>query len=141
MKSFRTFDMPPSTHPNAVFMPDRSFGLLFTGIKILGFKDVDTLPFDANIKHSVFLHPNEAVRTIQLFNWLMCNLDFQLVTGSIRTFKALLDSMISKRKYALTRCLFRKNHAMVFCAMLPQVRPVYDVTRPSVTNDGTVRWK
>ncbi|KAG8700923.1 ATP-dependent DNA helicase II subunit 1 [Ceratobasidium sp. 394] len=90
MKSFRTFDIPPS-------------------IKILGFKDMNTLPFDANIKRSVFLHPNEAQ-----------------VIGSIRTFKALLDSMLSKKKYALTRCVFRRNNAMVFCAMLPQAEVMED---------------
>ncbi|QRV75541.1 ATP-dependent DNA helicase II, 70 kDa subunit [Ceratobasidium sp. AG-Ba] len=90
MKSFRTFDIAPS-------------------IKILGFKDLDTLPFDANIKHSVFLYPNEA-----------------LMTGSIRTFKALLDSMLAKKKYALTRCVFRNNNAMAFCAMLPQAEVMED---------------
>ncbi|KAG8726744.1 ATP-dependent DNA helicase II subunit 1 [Ceratobasidium sp. 428] len=90
MRSFRTFDLTP-------------------GIKILGFKDMDTLPFDANIKKAMFLHPNEA-----------------LVTGSTRTFKALLDSMISKQKYALTRCMLRKNTPMVFCAMLPQAEVMED---------------
>lgn len=35
--------------------------ITFKGIKILGFKDINTLPFDANVKHAVFLHPNEAV--------------------------------------------------------------------------------
>ncbi|QRW18462.1 ATP-dependent DNA helicase II, 70 kDa subunit [Rhizoctonia solani] len=84
MKAFRTFNINPS-------------------IKILGFKDIKTLPFDANVKRSIFIHPNEAA-----------------FTGSIRTFKALLDSMLSKKKYALTRCLFRKNSAIIFCAMLPQ---------------------
>ncbi|KAG8739323.1 Replication factor C (RF-C) subunit [Ceratobasidium sp. 414] len=99
MKLFRTFDLAPS-------------------IKILGFKDMNTLPFDANIKRSVFLHPNEADR------WL--NGVPKLVTGSIRTFKALLDSMVSKKKYALARCIFRKNSAMVFCAMLPQAEVMED---------------
>ncbi|CEL55936.1 ATP-dependent DNA helicase II subunit 1 OS=Aspergillus oryzae (strain ATCC 42149 / RIB 40) GN=ku70 PE=3 SV=1 [Rhizoctonia solani AG-1 IB] len=84
MKVFRTFNINPS-------------------IKILGFKDIKTLPFDANVKRSIFIHPNEAA-----------------FTGSIRTFKALLDSMLNKKKYALTRCLFRRNSAMIFCAMLPQ---------------------
>ncbi|CAE6457106.1 unnamed protein product [Rhizoctonia solani] len=84
MKAFRTFNINPS-------------------IKILGFKDIKTLPFDANVKHSIFIHPNEAA-----------------FTGSIRTFKALLDSMLNKQKYALTRCVFRRNSAMIFCAMLPQ---------------------
>ncbi|KAJ1308093.1 hypothetical protein OPQ81_002156 [Rhizoctonia solani] len=84
MKAFRTFNINP-------------------GIKILGFKDINTIPFDANVKRSIFIHPNEGA-----------------VTGSIRTFKALLDSMLKKQKYALTRCLFRRNSSMVFCAMIPQ---------------------
>ncbi|KAG9126728.1 ATP-dependent DNA helicase II subunit 1 [Ceratobasidium sp. 392] len=90
MKSFRTFDLTPS-------------------IKILGFKDMNTLPFDANVKRAIFLHPNEA-----------------LVIGSTRTFKALLDSMLSRKKYALTRCMFRKNNTMIFCAMLPQAEVMED---------------
>ncbi|KAF8599114.1 Ku DNA-binding complex, Ku70 subunit [Ceratobasidium sp. AG-I] len=90
MKLFRSFELSP-------------------GIKILGFKDLNSLAFDANIKHSIFLHPNEAA-----------------VTGSIRTFKALLDSMLSKQKYALTRCLLRKNSSPVFCAMLPQAEVMED---------------
>ncbi|KAG8944549.1 ATP-dependent DNA helicase II subunit 1 [Tulasnella sp. 419] len=39
----------------------KTFGLE-PGIKILGFKDKDTLRFHDNIKHSYFLYPNEQVR-------------------------------------------------------------------------------
>ncbi|CAE6425067.1 unnamed protein product [Rhizoctonia solani] len=90
MKAFRSFGIQPS-------------------IKILGFKDIETIPFDANVKHSIFIHPNEAA-----------------VTGSNRTFKALLDSMLKKQKYALTRCLFRKNSSLIFCAMIPQAEVLED---------------
>ncbi|CAE6535774.1 unnamed protein product [Rhizoctonia solani] len=94
MKAFRTFNINPS-------------------IKILGFKDINTIPFDANVKRTIFIHPNEAA-----------------VTGSIRTFKALLDSMLKKQKYALTRCLFRRNSSILFCAMLPQAE-VRDPDHPN----------
>ncbi|KAH7312787.1 Ku DNA-binding complex, Ku70 subunit [Rhizoctonia solani] len=93
MKTFRTFNINPS-------------------IKILGFKDINTIPFDANVKRAIFIHPNEAA-----------------VTGSIRTFKALLDSMLKKQKYALTRCLFRRNSSIIFCAMVPQAEVMDEETQ------------
>lgn len=73
------------------------------GIKLLGFKDVKELLFDDNIKHSVFIYPDELT-----------------YSGSKRTFSALLHKMLEKEKLALVRVLFRRNSVPQFCAMLPQ---------------------
>jgi ATP-dependent DNA helicase 2 subunit 1 len=118
MKVFRTFNINPSMYSEV--HEGLSNSIYDLGIKILGFKDIKTLPFDANVKRSIFIHPNEAVRLF-LSTWSKFLTLCKAFTGSIRTFKALLDSMLNKKKYALTRCLFRRNSAMIFCAMLPQV--------------------
>ncbi len=36
------------------------------GIKLLGFKDQSELLFEDNIKHSLFIHPDETVGTLVL---------------------------------------------------------------------------
>jgi hypothetical protein len=59
MKTFRSFNLNPSKYN--VKSQYRSGLIVPLGIKIIGFKDINTLPFDANVKHAVFLHPNEAV--------------------------------------------------------------------------------
>jgi ATP-dependent DNA helicase 2 subunit 1 len=33
-----------------------------TGIKLLGFKDLDQLAIEDNVKHSMFIYPDETVR-------------------------------------------------------------------------------
>lgn len=82
--SFRTLDLEP-------------------GIKLLGFKDPEELAFEDNVKHSVFIYPDELK-----------------YSGSKRTFAALLKKMIEKKKIGLVLALTRRNFAPVFCAMLPQ---------------------
>ncbi|KAI0711857.1 ku70-like protein, partial [Cerioporus squamosus] len=54
------------------------------GIKLLGFKSRKELAFEDNIKHSVFIYPDEMT-----------------YSGSKRTFTALLKTMIKKKKIAI----------------------------------------
>ncbi|KAI5829540.1 ku70-like protein [Schizophyllum commune Tattone D] len=79
------------------------------GIKLLGFKDADTLAFEDNIKHSHFIYPDELA-----------------YSGSKRTFSALLKSLIKKNKIGLVRVLTRRNATPTFCAMVPQMEQTDD---------------
>ncbi|KAL0576791.1 ATP-dependent DNA helicase II subunit 1 [Marasmius crinis-equi] len=72
-------------------------------IKLLGFKDRSELAFEDNVKHSVFIYPDEMA-----------------YSGSKRTFSALLKSMIKKNKMGLVLALTRRNSSPTFCALLPQ---------------------
>lgn len=72
-------------------------------IKLLGFKDPDTLAFEDNVKHSYFIYPDE-----------------MSYSGSKRTFSALLRTMVKKKKIGLVLAMMRRNATPVFCAMLPQ---------------------
>ncbi|KAG8823837.1 ATP-dependent DNA helicase II subunit 1, partial [Serendipita sp. 401] len=80
----------------------RTLGLQ-PGIKIMGFKDADTLAFEDNIKHSYFIYPSDA-----------------LYQGSIRAFSALLKTLVSKNKIGIALALFRRNSSPYFYAMVPQ---------------------
>lgn len=73
------------------------------GLKLLGFKDRSELRFEDNVKHSVFIYPNE-----DAFN------------GSTRTFAALLDVLARKEKIGLVVGITRSNGSPAFYAMLPQ---------------------
>ncbi|KAJ3554418.1 hypothetical protein NM688_g3122 [Phlebia brevispora] len=84
IKSFRTLGLDP-------------------GLKLLGFKSRKELVFEDNIKHSVFIYPDE-----------------MSYSGSKRTFTALLKTMIKKKRIGLVRALMRRNSSPVFCAMIPQ---------------------
>ncbi|KAI0763322.1 ku70-like protein [Trametes elegans] len=77
------------------------------GIKLLGFKDRSELAFEDNVKHSVFIYPDEMT-----------------YSGSKRTTTALLRTMISKRKIAIVLALTRRNASPIFCAVLPQAEKV-----------------
>ncbi|EIW57977.1 ku70-like protein [Trametes versicolor FP-101664 SS1] len=77
------------------------------GIKLLGFKDRSELAFEDNVKHSVFVYPDEMT-----------------YSGSKRTFTALLRTMIKKEKIAIVLALMRRNASPVFCAVLPQAEKV-----------------
>lgn len=90
------------------------------GIKLLGFKKRDEVVFEDNIKHSVFIHPDELVRPCPILT-SRNKLSMQKYSGSKRTFTALLKKMIAKRKIGLVLALTRRNAAPIFCAMLPQV--------------------
>lgn len=84
VKSFRTLGLKP-------------------GIKLLGFKDRKELQFEDNVKHSLFIYPDE-------FSY----------SGSKRTFAALLKSMVKKNKMGLVLAVTRSNSIPTFCALLPQ---------------------
>lgn len=73
------------------------------GLKLLGFKDRSELAFEDNVRHSIFVYPDE-----------------DMYAGSRRTFTALLSSMVKKGKIGLVRALTRKNASPSFCALLPQ---------------------
>ncbi|KIK96288.1 hypothetical protein PAXRUDRAFT_826120 [Paxillus rubicundulus Ve08.2h10] len=88
IRSFRTFDLEP-------------------GLKLLGFKNKGELAFEDNIKHAVFIHPDELK-----------------YSGSKRTFSALLQKMLEKNKIGLALALTRRNTTPVFCAMVPQAETV-----------------
>jgi len=90
VKSFRTLDLQP-------------------GLKLLGFKDKPELAFEDNIKHSIFIYPNEMA-----------------YSGSIRTFSALLKSMLAKEKIGLVLGITRRNSAPTFYALMPQAEKVDD---------------
>ncbi|KIJ51081.1 hypothetical protein M422DRAFT_158695 [Sphaerobolus stellatus SS14] len=73
------------------------------GLRLLGFKDRTELAFEDNIKHSTFIYPDEVA-----------------YSGSIRTFSALLKSMVKKDKIGLVLGITRRNSAPMFYALLPQ---------------------
>lgn len=73
------------------------------GLKLLGFKDRSELRFEDNVKHSLFIYPNE-----DAFN------------GSTRTFTALLQTLAKKDKIGLVVGLTRSNSSPAFYAMVPQ---------------------
>ncbi|KAF7302176.1 SAP domain-containing protein [Mycena indigotica] len=90
IRSFRTLGLEPS-------------------IKLLGFKDLSELKFEDNVKHSLFIYPDELT-----------------YAGSKRTFSALLQSMIKKKKMGLVLALVRRNASPTFCALLPQAENMED---------------
>ncbi|KAG8906390.1 ATP-dependent DNA helicase II subunit 1 [Tulasnella sp. 403] len=73
------------------------------GIKILGFKDRETLRLQDNIKHAYFIYPDEKV-----------------YSGSTRTFNALLKAMLNRDKVALVRFMPRRGATPSFAVLLPQ---------------------
>jgi ATP-dependent DNA helicase 2 subunit 1 len=84
VRSLRTLDLEP-------------------GIKLLGFKDRLELDFEDNVRHSLFIYPDE-----------------ESYAGSRRTFTSLLSSMVKKGKIGLVCALTRRNASPSFCALLPQ---------------------
>jgi hypothetical protein len=47
-----------------------------TGIKLLGFKDLDQLAIEDNVKHSMFIYPDESVSGAFLhFLWMLMGID------------------------------------------------------------------
>ncbi|EJD06786.1 ku70-like protein [Fomitiporia mediterranea MF3/22] len=80
----------------------RTLGLS-PGLKLLGFKDETELAIEDNVRHSLFIYPDE-----------------QNYSGSKRTFTALLKTLKKKRKIGLVRALLRSNSSPMFCALCPQ---------------------
>ncbi|KAI9457031.1 SPOC like C-terminal domain-containing protein [Boletus coccyginus] len=87
-RSFRTLDLEP-------------------GLKLLGFKNKSEIAFEDNVKHALFIYPDE--------------LEY---SGSKRTFSALLHKMLEKDKVGLALALVRRNATPVFCALVPQAETV-----------------
>ncbi|KAH9917274.1 ku70-like protein [Fomitopsis serialis] len=76
-------------------------------IKLLGFKNRSSLVFEDNVKHSLFIYPDEMT-----------------YSGSKRTFTALLRTMINKKRIGLVLTITRRNASPQFCALLPQEEKV-----------------
>ncbi|KAJ3759185.1 SPOC like C-terminal domain-containing protein [Lentinula raphanica] len=91
MRSFRTLGLEP-------------------GLKLLGFKPRDTLKFEDNVKHSLFIYPEESS-----------------YAGSKRTFTALLKSMIKKKVIGYARGVLRRNSTPTIYAVLPQEEDVNEM--------------
>lgn len=98
------------------------------GIKLLGFKDRSEIAFEDNIKHSQFIYPDEMVSIIVSFPTSRLT-HTQAYSGSKRTFSALLKSMVKKDKIGLVLSLSRRNSSPTFCALLPQVPPIFHRNR------------
>ncbi|KAG9316111.1 SPOC like C-terminal domain-containing protein [Chiua virens] len=88
IRSFRTLDLEP-------------------GLKLLGFKEKKELKFEDNVKHSLFIYPDELKHS-----------------GSKRTFSALLQKMLEKDKIGLVLAIVRRNATPAFCALVPQAETV-----------------
>ncbi|KAI0029416.1 SPOC like C-terminal domain-containing protein [Vararia minispora EC-137] len=86
----------------------RTLGLS-PGLKLLGFKKRKELKFEDNVKHSVFIFPSEAS-----------------YSGSKRTFSALIQAMLKKKRIALLLGIVRSNSQPTFYAGLPQAEVFKD---------------
>lgn len=72
-------------------------------IKILGFQDPSALRFEHNVKHSVFVYPDESA-----------------FVGSTRTFAALLAVCAKRNRHAVALALLRRNATPIYCCLIPQ---------------------
>lgn len=72
-------------------------------IKVLGFQDPSWLRFEHNVKHSVFVYPDESA-----------------FTGSTRTFAALLAVCAKRNRHAVALALLRRNATPIYCCLIPQ---------------------
>jgi len=77
------------------------------GVKILGFKDKETLRFQDNLKHALFIYPDE-----------------KTYSGSTRTFNALLKATLNRDKVILARFMPRRASVPSFAALVPQAEKV-----------------
>ncbi|KZT06069.1 ku70-like protein [Laetiporus sulphureus 93-53] len=109
LRSFRTMGLDPSkiAHPPTVSAVRLCCLMPIAAIRLLGFKDQSELAFEDNVKHSLFIYPDE-------MNY----------SGSKRTFSALLKTMLRKKKIALVLAVTRRNAIPTFYAMLPQAEKV-----------------
>ncbi|KAI5453371.1 ATP-dependent DNA helicase II subunit 1 [Naganishia albida] len=90
------------TFTNAEIKQFKTLGL-DPQIKIIGFQDKNILRFDQNVKHSVFLYPDES----------------QYV-GSTRAFAALLAACARKDRHALALVITRRTSFPIFACLIPQ---------------------
>lgn len=82
-------------------------------MKLLGFRDSESLPFYYNMQHSYFIYPDEKV------DLLIANL--QTRPGSTTLFKGLLIKMHEKKKLAICSFSPQKNSNPQLAVILPQV--------------------
>jgi len=73
------------------------------GMTLMGFKPLTYLKLYHNVKHSMFVFPDE-----------------KKVLGSSQCADALIKEMIAKDKIAIVRVQVRENTSVRFCALLPQ---------------------
>ena len=72
------------------------------GMTLMGFKPRSYLKCYHNVKHSMFVFPDE-----------------KKVLGSSQCADALITEMIRKEKVAIVRVQVRENTSVRFCALLP----------------------
>ena len=73
------------------------------GMTLMGFKPLSYLKLYHNVKHSMFVFPDE-----------------KKISGSSQCADALIKEMIVKDKIAIVRVQVRDNTSVRFCALLPQ---------------------
>lgn len=73
------------------------------GMTLMGFKPRSYLKLYHNVKHSMFVFPDE-----------------KKVLGSSQCADALIKEMIAKDKISIVRVQVRENTSVRFCALLPQ---------------------
>ena len=78
------------------------------GIKLMGFKSIDTIKPYYNVRESYFLYPNET-----------------LSSGAMQLCDALIKQMANKNKCAIVKFVGRSGATVKMCAMLPQ-KEVFD---------------
>ena len=88
MKQIKTFDTP--------------------GIKLMGFKSLESIKSFYNIRESYFIYPNE-----------------NMTSGASQLFDALIKQMTNKNKVAIVKFVPREGTNIRFCALLPQ-KEVFD---------------
>ena len=73
------------------------------GMKLMGFKSIESIKPYYNIRESYFIYPNE------LFS-----------NGAGKLVDALIKQMINKKKCAIVKFVAREGSVVKFCALLPQ---------------------
>lgn len=99
------FDVSPRS--TVRFSPEEITALKTSGmspiLKVLGFKDDNSLRFWENVKHSIFIYPTESE-----------------YLGSQRAFAALLKVMLKKKRIGYGILMLRPKSIPEFVAILPQ---------------------
>ena len=73
------------------------------GMKLMGFKSIDSIKPYYNIRESYFIYPNELVSN-----------------GAGKLVDALIKQMCNKKKCAIIKFVAREGSTVKFCALLPQ---------------------
>jgi ATP-dependent DNA helicase 2 subunit 1 len=78
------------------------------GIKLMGFKSIDSIKHYYNVRESYFIYPDE-----------------NLTSGASQLCDALIKQLISKNKVAIVKFIPREGSNIRFCALIPQ-KEVFD---------------